>query len=156
MNIFARIMVRDFESYAALIEETDINIKDEDGASLLRRAIAFGSEEIALDLISRGIEIDQVDESGSTELQNAFWKGFWKVGAELVKRGADLHHRDKHGNNALWYASTHPKADLDVVRLLVEKGSDVHTKNVAGRSPLDAAKERGLTRLVEIMENAQN
>ncbi|MDI1241877.1 MAG: ankyrin repeat domain-containing protein [bacterium] len=154
MNIFARIMVGDVENYAKLIQATDINLKDEDGASLLRIAIAYSSEEIALDLLSRGIEINQADGKGSNELQNAFWKGFWSLGVELVKRGADLHHRNKHGNNALWYASTHPKVDYNVVRLLVENGSDVHTKNVAGRSPLDAAKERGQLELVEILENS--
>lgn len=155
MNIFARIMVRDFESYATLIQETNIDAKDEEGVSLLRVAIAYGSEDIALDLVSRGIEINQLDGKGSNELQNAFWKGFWRLGRELVERGADLHHRNEHGNNALWYASTHPHPDYDLIRLLVEKGSDVSTKNNAGRSPLDAAKERGNTKLVEILESAQ-
>lgn len=154
MNIFARTMVRDFEGYAKLIGSTDINTKNEDGASLLEVAIAFRSEDIALDLISRGIDIDHKDRKGMTELQNAFWMGLWKVGLDLIKRGADLHHRNKAGNNALWYASTHPKVDYDVVRLLVAKGSDIHTKNVADRSPLDAAKERGQTTLVEILEGA--
>jgi hypothetical protein len=156
MSIFTQIMLGDFDGYSRLIEATDINAKDEDGASLLRVAIAFSNEEIALDLVSRGIEINQLDEGGSNELQNAFWKGFWKVGIELVNGGADLHHRNKAGNNALWYASTHPKVDYDVVRLLVAKGGDIHTKNVADRSPLDAAIERGQSDLVQILEGSDS
>jgi ankyrin repeat protein len=143
-------MARDFENYAKLIEETDINAKDEDGASLLRIAVAFGSEDIALDLLARGIQIDQKDRSGSTELQNAFVLGLRKVAVELIDRGADLNHRNNHGNNALWYAATNPRPNYDMVRLLVEKGCDAKTKNRAGRSPIDAARERNDETLLEI------
>lgn len=145
-------MVRDIEAYMQLIERTDLEIKDEDGASLLRIAVASGAEEIALDLVSRGIEIDQPNRKGTTELQNAFMQGFWELGRRLIERGASLEHFDWYGNNALWYASTHPRPDYELVRLLVEKGSDVSTKNRAGRSPLDAAKERGDSRMVEMLE----
>jgi len=153
MNIFARIMARDFANYERLIENTDINMKDEDGASLLRIAVAFGSDDIALDLIARGIEIDQKDRGGSTELQNSLVKGFWNVAVELIARGADLHHRNKHGNNAVWYAATHPRPDYDIVRLLVENGSDVTTKNNAGRSPIDVARELGDSKMIEILQS---
>ena len=146
-------MARDFESYENLIEETDINIKNENGASLLRIAVAYGSEDIALDLIARGIDIDQRDRKGTTELQNALLVNLPKVAYQLIAQGADLHHRDHYGNNALWYASTHPKRDLELVRLLVEKGSDIITQNAAGRSPIDAAQERGDELLLEILRN---
>src|SRR5688572_23468092 len=155
MNIFARIMARDFTAYTELIEETALDLKDEDGASMLRIAIAFGSEDIALDLISRGIEIDQKDRSGTTEIQNAFVKGMNRAGLALLERGANIHHFNNYGNNALWYAATHPRPDYEIVSLLVEKGSDILTKNSAGRSVLDAARERNDTKLIEILEAGQ-
>jgi len=139
-----------------IIGTTDINSKDEDGASLLRIAVAFRSEDIALDLLARGIQIDQKDRRGSTELQNAFVLGLQNLATELIQRGADLHHRDDHGINALWYAATNPRPNYDIVRLLVKKGSDVSTKNLAGRSPIDAARERGDQVLRDILERTSN
>ena len=153
MNIFARIMVRDIENYKSLIQSTPLNMKDRNGASLLRIAIAYGSEPIALDLVDRGIEIDQPDGRGTTEIQNALTKGFWELARRLLARGASLSHRDRHGNNALWYATTNPRPDYELIRLLIANGSDIQTKNDWGRSPLDAAKERGDDKMLEILES---
>lgn len=152
MNIVARIMVRDIEAYKRLIEQTDLEIKDKDGASLLRIAVAYGAEDIALDLVSRGVEIDQLTKSGMTELQTAFWRGFWHLGRKLIERGASLEHFDSNGNNALWYAVTHPRPDYELIEQLVNAGSDVQTKNRAGRSPLDAAQQIGDSRMIKILE----
>lgn len=145
-------MVKDVDSYRTLIELTPIETKDENGVSLLRIAVASGAEEIALDLVSRGIEIDQLSKSGMTELQTAFWRGFWDLGRKLIERGASLEHFDSNGNNALWYAITHPRPDYDLLKLMVRAGSDVQTKNRAGRSPLDAARQIGNSKMIEILE----
>ncbi|MBP6004314.1 MAG: ankyrin repeat domain-containing protein [Pyrinomonadaceae bacterium] len=152
MDIFARIMVRDVDSYQRLIESTPIEAKDENGASLLRIAIAYGSEPIALDLVDRGIEIEQLDRKGKNEIQNSFYKGLWELGRRLIDRGANLEHFDWYGNNALWYAVTHPRPDYELLKLLVKAGSDVQTKNRAGRSPRDAARVIGDSKMIEILE----
>ena len=150
--IFARIITGDIDGYRHLMEVTPINSKSQRGASLLQIAIAYGSEEIAIDLVDRGIEIDNKTPMEVTELQDALVMGFNVLARKLVARGADLFHRESHGNNALWYASTHPRPDYDLVKQLVDAGSDVHTKNRAGRSPLDAAKERGNEKMIEVLE----
>ncbi len=154
MSIFARIMAHDIENYYHLMRLVPVNAKDDNGVSLLRLAIAYGSEPIAVDLVDRGIEIDQPDENGRTEIQNAFAKGFWETGRRLVSRGASLTHRDHFGNNALWYAAMHPRPDYELIKLLVDHGSDVGTKNIAGRSPMDGAKERSRDKLIEIFMSA--
>jgi len=151
--IFTRIMVGDFDAYTRLIEDTDINIKNERGASLLQIAIAYRRNDIALDLIARGIQLNQLDGDLRNELQTALYTYLSDVAIKLISCGVDLNHRDRHGNNALWYAATHPKRDLDLVRLLVEKGSDTQTKNDAGRSPLSAAQERGDKELLEVLQS---
>ncbi len=145
-------MCRDFEGYKSLIRSTPIHAKNPDGASLLRIAIAYGSEPIALDLVQRRIEIDQPDRNGATEIQNALNKGFWNLARRLLENGASVAHRDDFGNNAVWYAVTHPKPDYDLVKLLIQNGSDIEGKNQAGRSPLDFAKEIGDSQMVEILE----
>jgi ankyrin repeat protein len=153
MDIFARIMAQDIENYQRLIDKVPINTTNENDASMLQIAVAYGSQEIALDLVRRGINIDRTTPRGqTTELQDALVLGLWRLAVELINHGADIHHRDAHGNNALWYAATHPGRNDDIVRMLVERGSDMLTKNQAGRSALDAARERGDKELIDILQ----
>jgi len=109
-----------------------------------------GSLEIADELIRRGIGLDLQDEDGATALIIAT---VWRKAAiaELILRsGARVDVTDDHGNQALWYAVRDPKRDDDVIRLLMRFGADPHHRNRCGKTPVDAARKRGIASLVEV------
>ena len=65
----------------------------------------------------------------------------------------DVNHRDKYGNTALHFAAVKDKTEGgDVVKLLLERGSDVNAKNSIGQTPLDNASASKNTTVVEILK----
>jgi ankyrin repeat protein len=78
----------------------------------------------------------------------------------LIDHGADVKAFDPLGRTPLMYAAESDRAQLDVVKLLVEKGANVNAKDKheksgdAGMSVLDIAKQQGQTPIVEYLEKA--
>ena len=131
-------MAGDIDGYLKMIGTAEIGYKDDRGSSLLQIAIAYRREEIALDLIERGVSLNNISVDGMNELQSAIYQGLFLVAERLLERGIDVKNVDKHGNEALWYASTHPEPSLDLIKKILEMGGDPHALNKCGRSPLDA------------------
>jgi FOG: Ankyrin repeat len=152
-DVFAIVRFGDYAEYLSAIDSVDIDIVDS-GSSLLTSAISYSRPEIVQDLIMRGININYQGERGMTPLQITIqWKNF-ELAKQLVSLGADVNVRDLYGNNALWYATAFANGNYDVVKLIVEKGGDAITKNNAGRSPLDFARQIGDEELIELLSAA--
>ncbi|WP_408007767.1 hypothetical protein [Rossellomorea aquimaris] len=61
----------------------------------------------------------------------------------------DINQRDKYGNSPLWTAVFNCKGRYyDMVKLLLQYNPYSVTKNKAGRSPLDFAKQVGNEKLI--------
>lgn len=144
------IMKDDFANYLSTISAVDIN--DEiDSSNLLEIAISYGSNDIALDLISRGIDINHRGKNGMTPLHVCAWYynqyNCIELAESLVSLSENIDVTDDYGNTPLWYA-THFSSLLkyqgnpsryELVQLLVSKGANpLHTNNV-NRSPYDFA-----------------
>ena len=145
------IMKDDFANYLSTISAVDIN--DEiDSANLLEIAISYGANDIALDLISRGIDINHRGKNGMTPLHVFAWYynqfDCIELAKSIISLSKNIDASDDYGNTPLWYA-THFSSLLkyqdnpsryDLVQLLVSMGADpLHTNN-ANRSPFDLAK----------------
>lgn len=68
MDLFFMIRNGLMEQYRQTMLNTDINSSNEYGQNLLQEAIAYCREDIAIDLINKGIDINHQDKKGQTPL----------------------------------------------------------------------------------------
>jgi ankyrin repeat protein len=101
----------------------DPNLTNEHGIGPLALAITNGSAAIVKLLLAKGADPNLARESGETPLMTAARLGQVDVMKMLLDRGARVDDREKRfGQTALMWAAGTPAA----VRLLVERGADVH------------------------------
>jgi uncharacterized protein len=67
---------------------------------------------------------------------------------QLIEDGADIEAKDEHGMTALIIACS--KGNLDIARLLIEKGAKVNSTGADGTTPLMATAGSGIVYSVEI------
>lgn len=139
------------ENYYSNIDDIDIDILNEYSQNLLHHAVAKDRVEIAVDLIARGINVNQKDYNGQTPLHYAAVHRRTEIVREIINGGGDVNIRDNYGNNALWTAVFNARGNYEIVKLFTDKGGDALTKNKAGRSPLDFARQIGDKKLIEIL-----
>jgi len=78
-----------------------------------------------------------------TELQSSLEDGFESMSME------ELSEIDEQGNTALHLAVE--EANENLVKFLVDQGSEINAQNLFGQTPLFAAAERGLDRMVRFL-----
>ncbi|MBX3287743.1 MAG: ankyrin repeat domain-containing protein [Acidobacteria bacterium] len=153
-DVFQEVRAGDLEVYNKFIDNIDINIVNERGGNLLHAAISYRRNDIALDLIRRGIDINHQGVNGATALQYALELKQQDMAVAIIEAGADVNIRDSHGNNALWTAVFNARGNYEMVELILKNGGDAFTKNNAGRSPLDFAVQIGDKDLVSLLESS--
>jgi uncharacterized protein len=152
-DIFTLARFGDIESFKNKFKLEKINNKDEFGTALLHYAIVGKNHDISLFLINNGIDVNMVDENGNTSLHLIAEHPNLDVAQAILNRGGDLNIRNKYGNNALWTAVFNCKGwYYDLVNLFMQYNPDTQTKNKAGRSPIDFAKQVGNDKLIGILE----
>ena len=72
----------------------------------------------------------------------------------LLDRGAIVEQQHYLGTTALHWACF--GTDLDVVRLLIESGADIHRRgrkfDAAGQTPLECAQKRERTEIIKLLQ----
>jgi uncharacterized protein len=151
-DIFTLAKFGDLETFKIKFDIGDINKKDENGSGLLHYAISGNKFDIALFLINNNIDVNMTNSDGQTALHLICINQNLNVAKELLQRGIDINLRDKYGNNAMWTAVFNCKGrNYEMVELLMKYNPDISTKNNAGRSPLDFAKQVGDEKLINIL-----
>lgn len=122
--------------------------------NLLHIAIARGNDEIALDLIKSGININHQDINGQTPLHFAAAYNNFLIAKSLIENDAQINTRDVYGNNPLWTAVVNGQRIkfYDLVNLLVDNKADVNNINNSDRTVLYIARQLGYQDLIEILE----
>ncbi|MFJ5763702.1 ankyrin repeat domain-containing protein [Neobacillus sp. NPDC093182] len=153
-DLFTLARFGDFESFKKKFLLVDINKKDKNGSGLLHYSIAGDNYDISLFLINSGIDVNITSKDGHTALHLICERPNLSVAREILKCGGDINIRDKkYGNSALWSAVFNCKGRYyDMVELFMQYNPDITTKNKAGMSPLDFAKQVGNSKLIEILE----
>ncbi len=107
---------------------------DGDGVGSLSYAIAWGSERVIRDLLSRGADPQKPDAAGRTPLMYSVLSRSIQIVKLLLTLKADVNARSTNGDSALLYASD--KGTFPIVQVLVAAGADVRVRNREGVTPL--------------------
>jgi ankyrin repeat protein len=110
---------------------------DGDGTPALMAATLFGGVDSVKLLLDRGADPNRANASGATPLMWAI-PDLAKVNL-LVAHGAEVNARSTNlGRTPLLIAASYPGAD-EVLRLLLDKGADIHAKDKSGMHALGRA-----------------
>ncbi len=110
-----------------------VNAANKEGETALFWAVGSGTTDMVNLLLARGAKVDATSKKGMTPL-------FWAVsnGTDMVNllldAGADINHLDEKNQSIL--LSVLGKANLAMLKLLIERGSDVTIKDRYDRTAL--------------------
>lgn len=121
------------EVVSLLMSRPDVDVLKAFGKSgifyevtLLHLAASNGMASLVQRLLDRGIPVDSKDHYGQTPLMLAAHRGRPSAVELLLDHGASVEFRDSRGKNALLYACLAWQRQIEVVRVLVERGADIH------------------------------
>ncbi|CAG2105105.1 unnamed protein product, partial [Medioppia subpectinata] len=137
---------------AMLLLERGANIEEvnDEGYTPLMEAAREGHEEMVALLLSQGADINaQTEETQETALTLACCGGFLDVADFLIKAGADI---EAGANTPLMEAAQ--EGHLDLVRHLINCGSNVNATTSSGDTALMYGCENGHTDVAELLLQA--
>ena len=120
-----------------MYENSDLNLRYEDGETLLTIAARKGFAEIAKLLIEAGSYIETADNHGSTPLMAAAQAGSEHSVECLLKAGADVESVGEQGRTPLMAAAGAGSGSS--VKCLIKMGANVDARDEEGRTPLLSA-----------------
>ncbi len=140
-----------------LRQKVRVNLKDENGWSLLLYAIATESDgtsvnrcdEIIELLLKKGIEIDAQDEYGWTALMIASLKGYFETVKLLLKHKASVNAQNIDGWSSLMFACMNRKNKT--AQVLLDHKANVNEQSENGLSALMIASRKGYTETVKLL-----
>lgn len=141
----------DITGYKKIIDSVDINYTTKSGSSYLHYAIASSnySEDIVIDLLKRGIDINKLDSNNRSPLECCCEYNRIYIAKLLLEKGANVNSIDRWGNNPLWRAVF--KRNVEMVRLLMSYGANPNNINKAGKSPLNFAHQIEDLKMIDIL-----
>ncbi|CAE7826255.1 Notch2, partial [Symbiodinium sp. CCMP2456] len=92
------------------------------GSNVLHVAVRGRLNDLALHLISQGVDLDFRNEMGRTPLVQACIKNTPEVITALLAARADVNKKDSHSRSAVYYAAM--KENASMVQQLIEAGAD--------------------------------
>ncbi|WP_340540694.1 ankyrin repeat domain-containing protein [Nocardioides sp. GXZ039] len=134
----------------------DVNAKDDTEQSAYLIATSEGYLDLLRLTLRHGARIDDKDSWNGTGLIRAAERGHGLVVGELLGAGIDRDHVNRIGyqaiHEAIWLGEDTP-AYATTVRVLVAGGVELDRRSPsAGLTPSEMARERGYSRLADIME----
>ena len=126
----------------------DINIKDNEGMSLLHHAVADQDLKLVKILLQQGANPHSKDKANSTSLYYAIDVGDLKMVDFLIEKGLDIHAKDSSGLSLLSHAIKFKRTKI--VKLLLDKGAYLVTKDRVDHS-LYLAVSSGQIEIVKLL-----
>jgi ankyrin repeat protein len=132
------------------------------GAPLTALTIAvwFGNAD-AVKLLAIRVPIDAKDGAGFTPLAVAALWGRKEIAADLLDKGADVNlpisgtlFMRRTPGTPLMLAAYAESQDLDLIRLLISRGADVHFATAEGESASSRARVKGETPILKVLLEA--
>ena len=132
-----------------LINEAEVNAKDNGGWTALQSATFGGHTEVAALLLGKKADVDFEDNKGWTPLHHAAWYGHKDMVALLLDNKAKGNAKDKTGRTPLLYGALN--GHKEVAELLPASKTKVNAKDNNGDTPLRLATLKGHTEMVELL-----
>ena len=150
-NVTDAIFADDDEAGSLLdLHPDQVNAYTNDGFTPLHVAAYFGRNAAAIDLISRGADVNAVsrNELKNTPLHAAIAGSASEAVVEMiVERGADIHSGDPP---ALHLAAANGRAET--IRFLRERGASSSVRCKDGKTAADLAIEAGHSEVVDLLK----
>jgi len=122
-----------------------------DDLTPLHIAVVRSNPEVAKVLISAGADVNARGK-GFTPLHLAANKGKMELVKLLVSAGANANAQcNKHGVTPLHYVAA--DGNIDLVEVLISAGADPNVRDKGGSTPIDDAKEKGHTMVVQYLSS---
>ena len=119
--------------------------------SSLADRIQSGDRRAALELLAKGVDVNQTQADGTTPLHWAVYRFDRELVQTLLKKGARVNAVNRYGSSPLSEAVR--VANLEITEMLLEAGADANVENEDGQTPLMLAARTGnvalATRLVQ-------
>ncbi len=148
----------DLATFRALVARgADVNAQDAQQDSAFLLAARNGHADLVREAIAAGADLRAQNRFGSTALMGPAYRGHVETVRVLLATTIDLHHVNQFGWTALLEAIAlghDGPAHREIVRLLVEHGSDVNRPDRDGITPLQHAERRGQTEVARILRAA--
>ena len=104
-------------------------------------------------LVAHGAEVKARSKVGETALMDAAARGDLAAAKLLVGRGADVNAVDHRGYTPLIFAAHYDGDAIELVRLLLSRGADIHAR-AEGETALSLAARRGETEVTKVLRAA--
>lgn len=142
------------ELVATLLDSgVDVNAQDGVGYTALMRAAEAGQDEMIELLVAKGANVNAQEMHGYSSLMWAVITGRHSTARVLAEHGADVNAREKKANwTALMMATI--KDDVEMVRLLLQRGADPLLADTSGTTARDLAYRRRNPALIQLLEQA--
>lgn len=142
------IIHNDVRNLELLLDKTDVNATNSDGATPLMISCYFGYENAARILLDFGADSNMVGQNsfaGETALTMAVEQPIHnKTIAILLEHGADINHQNAEGNTSLMKTILHCDFDSQIlitVCELLQMGADIALCNKDGKNAQQIAEE---------------
>lgn len=155
MPLIKYIYQKDYAALKRAVSDgVDLNIADMDGRTAIIHAVLDenADSKMVQFLIQNGANPNIKDkEQNWTALHFAASGQKLEVVTKLLDLGAIVDTEDIFGNTPLWRCVLNSKINLDVVKLLLEKGANPNKLNKKGVSPRILAESIGKTEMIEAL-----
>jgi uncharacterized protein len=130
----------------------DVNVRIEEGDTLLHKVVRDNNYSLAQLLINNGAHVNARNTlDGNTPLMVAVLNDNVELASLLIAMGADVNIPDRHGMTPLHVAAG--AGDIAMVRLLLSKGADATLQDVFNDTALDMARQEGYIAVAKLLED---
>lgn len=118
----------------------------------LHQAVFRNDFTLADQLLDQGYTVAHETDDGQTPLHVAAECGLAAMCKFLLKNSAEVDALDNFGGSPL-HAAAACQSGVAVIRILVEKGADIHLKDAAGMTPLALSKKYKHARIAAYLKS---
>ena len=130
-----------------------VDMRDEEGKTLLHLAVQNRSEAVSIDLIQYSASLNALVQAGTdrgkTPLHFAVMNRLKRLAESLIIAGASVHIPDIHGARPLHWAVA--QNDPAIVKLLLEHGAQADVQNDTEQTPRSLAQSNGNAEIIALI-----
>lgn len=148
----------DLAAFETLVKQgADVNARDAQQDSAFLLAARNGHAALVRAALAAGADVRALNRYGSTALMGPAYRGHVETVRVLLATPIDIHHVNNLGWTALLEAivlGTDSAAHREIVRLLIERGSNVNARDSSGASALQLAEQKGQAEVARMLRAA--